>query len=157
MRRFANAARILAGLGLAGTLSTATGAAGTPPSIVGTSEGACGLVTELDPVAGGNGAYPIDIVEVDGAPRDPRHQAFPLSPGPHRFELAERIPVEELSVQVRHSRDQSIRRHAITIDVETDTVYRVGARLLRVQSSDPAAYWAPVIHQESGVPCSAKL
>ena len=154
MNRIASGARIIAGLGLAATVVAAAGAAeGAKPAA---AASACGMVKEFDQILKDRDAYPINVLVIDGTPRDHRDYAFPLPPGPHSFEIAERIPRDELSFQVQRSRDESIHKRKLTIDVQADHVYLIGARLMREEWTDPKAYWAPVILQEDGLPCKGK-
>ncbi len=145
---------IVCWLPVAAGLAFATGAVlaqeGAAPAA---APAGCGVVKEFDRNLKERDVYPANVLEIDGKPMRQRDYAHELSAGPHKFKLANQIPSGELSFAVQHSRDKNIHDRELTIDVKPDTVYLLGAKLVREQWDDPKAFWAPLIYQESGLPC----
>lgn len=140
---------------LSGTLAARTAA----------GPGQCGFLTVLGPTPrNSQGIFPAEITTIDGnsTPLDPvnRHE---VAAGPRVLVVAEHIEGYRLSDRENHQRALMKKRErrdaykALVVDVEPDTTYHVGARLIPDRRDNANiranAYWEPVVFKQTRTRC----
>lgn len=76
----------------------------------------------------------------------PEHR---LTPGKHELRIYEFIDAPELKVPARHRGYGKV----LTLEVEANKVYRIGARFNHLKPFDRNEFWEPVVWQVSDQPC----
>lgn len=122
----------------------------------------CGRIDMSMPPPARQGIHPVILHEVDGRLPGPlAAESFRLSPGRHSLKLSEAIDGRYLTL-VQGQRRADLQRHErfkyFELDVEDDTVYRIGARQVKERTSSEdvrtGAYWEPVVWSTANVPCN---
>lgn len=125
----------------------------------------CGYVSAIDPAPGvTDSVYPLEITMIDGnsTPLEAQNR-YRLTPGEHVLVTRELIPSHHFSANQARQRglmlDRKLARayKAIVVDIEPDTRYSLGARLIREAMDGDAiranAYWEPVVFKQRVESC----
>ena len=118
------------------------------------SAGECGTIKLYDKNNTRQRVYGVKLLEVDGNPEWNRKYLKAVPVGSHTFKIGEQIPNSELSQQVARWNDRSIRTRELTIDVQPNVLYVIGAKFDPDQRTDVKNYWAPIVLRDEGHPCS---
>lgn len=105
------------------------------------------------------GLHPVVLHEIDGRLPGPlESESFHLSTGKHTLKLSEAIESRFLSLNQNRKRGTQFRSERfkyLELDVQPDTTYRIGARLVKENADDihGGGYWEPVVWSTVTVPC----
>lgn len=138
---------------------------GRLPAVSGPAPTGCGYLSDTDPTPTvSEGIHRLEITRIDGrsTPLDKtnRHR---VAAGTHVLTTRELIPAHHFSQRQSRERSRMLEREraqaykAIVIEVEANTRYSIGARLVREsmdnQDIRDNAYWEPVIYATRAENC----
>lgn len=114
----------------------------------------CGRVSKFLTPPSGRDLYPADFVTIDGNHKVHTRSEFRLAPGKHVIELVEYITDPMLTLKP-HQRQK---RKTLTLEVEPDLNYYIGAEFIRKNRQDfrNQSYWQPVVWKVKEKSCQMK-
>lgn len=115
--------------------------------------GECGTIKLYDKTNTRQHIYGVKLLEVDGNPEWNRKYLKAVPVGSHTFKIGEQIPNSELSQQVARWNDRSIRTRELTIDIQPNVLYVIGAKFDKDKRTDVKEYWAPIVLRDEGHAC----
>lgn len=118
----------------------------------------CGRISTFDVAPRSRQLYAAVLIAIDGeTPGPSTSEVFRVSAGRHTLTVAEKIDWRQFSDLQRFQRDRGGRDRykQIELDVQPDTTYLLGARLVLDQRNSirDGAYWEPAIWKESAERC----
>ncbi len=119
--------------------------------------GTCGRISVFDVAPRSEEVYRARLINLDGKlPGPTGARSFRVTPGRHVLEVAEAIDNEQFNdVQLRQRVQRADRYKTLEVDVQPDTTYLLGARLVEDRRNHVAdgSYWEPVIYRQNSEPC----
>ena len=117
----------------------------------------CGRISIFDVAPRGDQVYRARLMKIDGEFAGPStSKTFRVPPGRHVLEVAELIDPEQFNAVQRRQRDmRSDPYKELTVDVQPDTTYLLGARLVTARGGSilDGSYWEPVIYHQNSESC----
>ena len=117
----------------------------------------CGRISVFDVAPRSEELYRARLMNIDGRlPGPAGAKSFRVTPGRHVLEVAELIDPEQFNDVQRRQRDMRVDRYKeLVVDVQPDTTYLLGARLVTARRSyiTDGSYWEPVIYHQNSEPC----
>lgn len=119
--------------------------------------GSCGRISVFDVAPRSQEVYRARLLNIDGElPGPTGARSFRVTPGRHVLEVAEAIDNEQFNdVQLRQRVQRADRYKTLEVDVQPDTTYLLGARLVEARRNYIAdgSYWEPVIYRQNSETC----
>jgi len=127
-----------------------------PPASTPAASG-CGRISIFDAAPRSQDIYRARLMNIDGKFAGPSGtKTFKLPVGHHVLEVAELIDPEQFNDVQRRQRDMRADPYKeLTVDVQPDTTYLLGARLVtdRRNYITDGSYWEPVIYHQNSESC----